>query len=115
MSRFSKDFFKVALGLTSAIFLVTTLQIRIATAEVVKPRALLLAQKAEPETAKTPCPATLPQKPAQPKAVERPQPQPERMERKIRTMGPMRDEPERAGTKKIGGQAIRAKETPQGE
>jgi hypothetical protein len=115
MFSFSKAFLKAALGLTAAIFLLTTLQTSMAAAEVVKPGSLLVAQKAEPETAKTPPPATLPQKPAPPKAVEQPQCQPERMERKTRSMGPMRDEPERAGTKKLGGQTIRAKETPKGE
>ena len=115
MSRFSKDFLKAAMGLTSALLLVIALQAQAATGEVIKSGALLLAQKAEPEKAKTLCPEPSPKKPGQPKSMERPQPQPEQMQRKIRTMGPMRDEPEQAGTKKIGGQPIRAKETPKGE
>lgn len=106
---------KAAIVLTAAIFLATTLQARVAPAEVIKPGPLLLAQKVEPEKAKAPIPESPPQKPEQPKSMERPQVQPEQMQRKTRSLGPMSDEPERAGTKKMGGQSIRAKENPKGE
>jgi hypothetical protein len=111
MSRF----IKVALGLTAAIFLATTLQAGVAMAKVSKPGPLLLAQKVEPEKAKASIPESPPQKPEMPKAMKRPRPQPGQVQRRTRSMGPRPDELERAGTKKIGGQPIRAKDTPQGE
>ena len=40
ISRFIRDFLKASLGLTPAIFLVTTLQVRVAPAGVIKPGAL---------------------------------------------------------------------------
>jgi len=40
MSRFIRDFLKASLGLTSAKFLVTTLQVRVAPAGVIKSGAL---------------------------------------------------------------------------
>ena len=40
MSRFIRDFLKALLGLTPAIFLVTTLQVRVAPAGVIKSGAL---------------------------------------------------------------------------
>jgi hypothetical protein len=110
-----KDFFKVVLGLTVAIFMGIALLAQTAISEVIKPGVILLAQKTDQEKAQAPSPAPSPQKPEKAKSLELPQPQPEKMQMRTRGKGPLGDEPERAGTKKIGGQAIRAKETPQGE
>jgi hypothetical protein len=115
MGCFIKDFLKAALGLTMAIFLAIALQPQIAAGEVIKSGAFLLAQKTDQEKAPAPSPTPLPQKPGKSKSLEPPQSQPEKMQRRTRGIGPLGDEPERAGTKKIGGQSIRAKETPQGE
>lgn len=110
MSRY----LKAAIGLTSALFLVTTLQARVVTAEVSKPEPLLLAQKKEPEKAKAPSPESVLKKPKAPKAKVQPRHQ-RHMHRRSRSLAPLNDEPSRAGTKKIGGHPIRAKDSPQGE
>jgi hypothetical protein len=115
MSRFIQDLVKAVLGLTAATLLLTTFQVRLADAGVVGSGGVLLTQKAEQEKVQTPSPEPLPQKPPQPAPMEPRQPQMEHMQRKTRSLGPMIDEPAKAGTKKIGGQPIRAKEAPQGE
>ncbi len=115
MSRFIKNLLRASLDLILAIILVTTLQVPVTTAGLSNPGVLLLAQKAEQEKAKAPNPETLPKKPEAPKSMKQPQPQPEQMHRKTRSMGPIIDEPASAGTKKIGGQPIRAQETPREE
>jgi hypothetical protein len=106
---------KAAMGLIAVLFLVTGLQAPAATAGVSKPGPLLLAQKVDQEKAKAPIPESPPQKPEMPKSMKRPRPQPGQMQRRTRSLGHRPYEPERAGTKKIGGQPIRAKDTPQGE
>jgi|GEM_PF-6972639 hypothetical protein len=113
--KFMSLFIKTALCLTAALFLITALHPRVVTAGVSKPEPLLLAQKAEPEKAKTPIGECPPPKPELPQPKERPQQQPEKMERKARSLDLKDLEPERAGTKKIGGHPIRAQETPKGE
>jgi hypothetical protein len=115
MSLDSKNFLNAALSLTVATFLATTLQVRVAKAEVSDHGAIHLAQKAESEKAKAPSPEPLLKKPEQPQPKARPQAQPERMHRRTRSLGPIDNEPARAGTQKFGGQPIRAKETPPGE
>jgi hypothetical protein len=113
MSRFIKDFLKAAPILTAGVLLAITLQVQVAQAGVTTTGDLLLAQKAEPEKVKTPSPE--PASPKLPEAMERSQPQAERMPRRTRSMGPMPDEPAKAGTQRFGGQPIRAKQPPQGE
>jgi hypothetical protein len=110
MSRF----IKAAISLTPDLILAATLQARMATAGVSKPGSILLAQEFEQEKAKNPAPQYSPPKSELGKSMKR-APQPEHMHRKTRSLGPLKDEPERAGTKKIGGHTIRAKETPNGE
>jgi hypothetical protein len=114
MSHFEKDFLKVALGLTSATVLLFALQAPAIAGKVTKPGVVLLAQNNEPLKEKQPSPATPAKEPREPKELKTleapPSPQMERMEKSV-----IRDEPKRSGTKKIGGQAIRAKEAPQGE
>jgi hypothetical protein len=68
---------------------------------------LLLAQKTEPAKDKQPSPSPPPPDQKIKTMGEPPCPQMERMEKSV-----IRDEPQKAGTKKIGGQTIRAKETP---
>ncbi len=102
-------------GLSSVLFLAVTLHPRVVTAAVGNPEPLLLAQQVEPEKAKAPSPESVLKKPeAAPTQVPPPR-QPERMQRKSRSLGPLEDEPAKAGTKKIGGQTIRAKDAPKGE
>jgi len=112
MCRFLKNFFKVALGLTSAMLLIIAPQAQVATGEVIKPGGVFLVQNTEPAKEKQPCPVPPPQEQKKLKTMG---PQMERMERSVPRSVIIRDEPEKAGTKKIGGQAIRAKETPGGE
>ena len=112
--QFMSRYLKAAIGLTAVLFLAGTLHPQVVTAGVSKPGPLLLAQKAEPEKAKAPSPESVLKKPeAAPAQV--PQPQPERMQKQIRSMGPMEDAPAKAGTKKLGGQTIRAKDAPKSE
>jgi hypothetical protein len=70
---------------------------------------LLLAQKTEPAKDKqlSPCPSPPPPDQKTRTLEKPPSPQMERMDKSV-----IRDEPQKAGTKKIGGQTIRAKETP---
>ncbi|MHB8156925.1 MAG: hypothetical protein ACYDEQ_05975 [Desulfocucumaceae bacterium] len=106
---------KAAIGLTAVLFLAVTLTPGLVMAGVGTPEPLLLAQQSQPEKIQAPGPESVLKKPETPKAAAPPQAQPEQMQKKIRSMGPMEDEPAKAGTKKIGGQTIRAKDTPKGE
>jgi hypothetical protein len=73
--------------------------------------AFLLAQNVEPPKEKSVSPASSPKK----AKARRSMPPPPQMERSAPGSPMIPDEPERSGTKKIGGQTIRAKETPGGE
>ena len=110
------------MGLTATLLMATVLPLQatpppdqaslLAGPEATQSRVILLAQNAEPQKEKQPSPKTPP--PKEPKKLKtmgsQPSPQMERMEKSV-----IRDEPAKAGTKKIGGQTIRAKETPGGE
>jgi hypothetical protein len=85
--------------------------ITIPAAKHMQPRAFLLAQNPEAPKEKQPSATPPPNKP-QSKSMEQACPL---IERKDGKSAILRDEPERAGTKKIGGQTIRSKETPEGE
>ncbi len=107
-------------GLTAILLMATALPVQAPTPDqasiLIGPKApqarvLLLAQNTEPSKEKQPCPAPPPKEPKELKTMGAP-PRPQ-MERMGKGVG--RDEPQRAGTKKIGGQTIRAKETPGGE
>jgi hypothetical protein len=114
-------FLKGAVGLTAALVMTTTLQVQAAPApdqssllvmtNAPQSGVVLLAQNIEPPKEKQPGTTPTPNEPKKLRTMG-PQPRPEMapMEKSV-----IRDEPGKAGTKKIGGQAIRAKETPGGE
>ncbi len=77
------------------------------------PGTFLLAQNAESLKEKPVSPAPPPEEPK--KLRKRAAPPPPHMEKKASESPMIPDEMERSGTKKIGGQTIRAKETPGGE
>ncbi|MHB9073747.1 MAG: hypothetical protein ACYC6G_09495 [Desulfobaccales bacterium] len=120
MRHFMGIFLKGAAGLTATLIMAVALPVQAAPTPdqaglLAGPNAsesglVLLAQNTEPPKEKQPCPPP----PKEPKKMRTmgapPSPQMERMEKSV-----IRDEPAKAGTKKIGGQAIRAKETPGGE
>lgn len=114
-------FLRRAMGLTATLILATALPVQAAPApdqavlhngsNASQTGTLLLAQAPESPQEKPSIP------PAPPKEQKKlktmgvpPPPQMERMEKSV-----IRDEPGKAGTKKLGGQTIRAKETPGGE
>jgi hypothetical protein len=117
VQRFIRIFFRGAVGLTVVLVMAAAYQVQAAPtpdhsgfrplANSDQSEKLLLAQKTEPAKQKQPCPP--PKEPEQLKSVEPPQPQPEQMQKRSRII---LDEPQKAGTKKIGGQTIRAKGTP---
>jgi hypothetical protein len=120
MRQFTRIFFKGVVGLT-ALIMAAAIPVQAASTpdqagHLAGPNALesglvLLAQNTEPPKEKQPSPAPPPKEPKKLKTMGAPpSPQMERMEKSV-----IRDEPGKAGTKKIGGQAIRAKETPGGE
>jgi hypothetical protein len=108
MDRFAK-----LLSIPAAIFLILALAAPPGAAGGFGPGKVILAQAAEPTPGKAPAPeaAPAPAAPSQPM----PPPQAEKMQRRTRGMGHGSDDLERAGTKKLGGEVIRAKETPPGE
>ena len=116
MYRFVKNFFKVSLGLTLATVLVFALQAQAAvTASASGP--LLLAQSAEPKPEPAPSPTPPKKEPGQSKSMAPPaSPRMEKMEESgIKTRGAPKPMPGASGTKKMGGQTIRDKESPEGE
>jgi len=109
------------MSLTAILVMVTALPVQaeptpdhasmLAKPQALQSGTLLLAQKTEPVKEKQPSPAPPPKEPKALKTMGTPpSPQMERMEKRG-----LPDDPGKAGTKKIGGQAIRAKETPGGE
>ena len=121
MRQLLKILLKGALGLTAVTVMVTTAQAApINDRDQVQnwpavtaspPQAFLLAQNAEPVKAKPAPPAPSPKKARAPRDMDAPSPQMERHDSK----SVISDEPERAGTKKLGGQIIRSQEAPGGE
>lgn len=105
---------KATAALSSVLFLTACMQVQAAGAGASKGGGELLAQKVEPEKGKAPIPVPPPSKPEQHRVREQPQPQMEKMPRRTRSLGSMSDDVEKAGTKKIGGQSIRAKDNPPG-
>lgn len=117
MRQFTKNICQVVLSLTAAVALMAAVPVQAApTASASGP--MLLAQNAEPKPEKAPSPAA-PKKAAGPsKPVAPPaSPKMEKMEEKnLRTRGAApRPMPGASGTKKMGGQTIRDKESPEGE
>lgn len=121
MWQFMGFFLRGAVGLAAILLLATAIPVQagptpdqarlLAETQALPSGTVLLAQNAEPQKEKPPAPAPPPQEPKKLKTMgPQPSPQMERMEKSV-----IRDEPEKAGTKKIGGQTIRAKETPGGE
>lgn len=124
MRHFMEIFLRGAVGLTATLLMATALPVQagptpdqaslLAGPQTLQSGTLLLAQNTEPQKEKQPAPAPTPKEPKKMRTMgpQQPQerPQMERMEKSV-----IRDEPEKAGTKKIGGQTIRAKETPGGE
>jgi hypothetical protein len=120
MRQFMGISFKAAVGLTATLIM-AALPVQAASTPdqaslpfgVNAPQSgvVLLAQNTEPAKEKQPSPPPPPKEQKKMKTMGAPpSPQMERMEKSV-----VRDEPGKAGTKKIGGQAIRAKETPGGE
>ena len=121
MRQFMGIFLKGAVGLTATLLMAATVPVQAAATpdqagllagpNVPKSGLVLLAQNTEPAKEKQPSPPAPPKEPKKLKTMGAPpSPQMERMDKSV-----IRDEPGKAGTKKIGGQAIRAKETPGGE
>jgi hypothetical protein len=116
MRYFMGIFLRRTMGLTAALIIAAAVPVQaglLAGPNAPESGLVLLAQNTEPTKDKQPGPP--PQPPAkEPKKLKTmggpPSPQMERMDKSV-----IRDEPGKAGTKKIGGQAIRAKETPGGE
>jgi hypothetical protein len=113
-------FLRSALGLTALIVLAAAFQVQATSdhsglmpeAKAQQPGVVLLAQKTEPVKEKKPLPVEPAQEPKQLKTMGTPpSPAMEKMDKSV-IRG---TEPEKAGTKKLGGQTIRAKETPGGE
>lgn len=121
MRYFMGVFPRKALGLMATLIMAAALPVQaapasdqtclLAGANAPQSGLVLLAQNTEPPKEKQPCPPPPPKEPKKLRTMG-PQPCPEMapMEKSV-----IRDEPGKAGTKKIGGQAIRAKETPGGE
>lgn len=122
MRYFMGIFLKGAVALTATWVMATALPVQAAPSpgqaglltEANAPQSglVLLAQNTEPPKEKQP---PQPPPPKEPKKMKTMGPQMERMEQPAPRSIIMPDEPQKAGTKKIGGQAIRAKETPGGE
>jgi hypothetical protein len=121
MWHFMGAFLKKAMGLTAILLMATAFPVQAAptldqasllfVSNTSQARALLLAQNTDQSKEKQPSPAPPPKEPKTMKPMGAPpRPQMERMEKRV-----IRDEPGKAGTKKIGGQTIRAQETPKGE
>ena len=121
MRYFMGVFLRRALGLMATLIMAAALPVQaapapdrtclLAGANTPQSGLVLLAQNTEPPKEKQPSPATPVKEPKELKTMGAPpSPQMERMEKSV-----TRDEPQKAGTKKIGGQTIRAKETPRGE
>jgi hypothetical protein len=108
-------FAKPVITIVAAIFLITWLSAPASAAGDCRSANLVLAQGVEPTKAAPPASEVTPAPAKPPQPVMPPQPQPEQMQRKSRGLGHGNDDLERAGTKKIGGEVIRAKEIPPGE
>jgi hypothetical protein len=106
-----KNFFKVAIGLTSATILLIAPQAQAATSETIKPDAFLLAQSAEPQQSHVAPSAQEEEKLKQEKVREQKM-QLEKQAPKTRAIQPPPPPP---GTKKLGGGIIRNKEAPEGQ
>lgn len=115
-------FLRGVLGLTALMVLAAAFQVQGAAtpdhsglmpvAKAQQPGVVLLAQKTEPVKEKKQPPVEPAQEPKQLKTMGTPpSPAMEKMDKSV-IRG---TEPEKAGTKKLGGQTIRAKETPGGE
>jgi hypothetical protein len=115
MRQFMRIFDKVPLTLAAVVVLLAAVPVQ-ATPAVSGPGPLLLAQKAEPKPEKAPCcPTPPPKEPGPTKSMAPPPPQMEQMRtRGIKPGNPL-EGPAASGTKKMGGQTIRAKEAPTGE
>lgn len=111
-------FLKGVVGLTATLIMAATFSVQAAPTsdqarlttnhQVLQSENLILAQKAEAQKEKQPS-ELAPQKEEKKLKTMGVPPCPE-MERMEKGLG--RDMPQKAGTKKLGGQAIRAKETP---
>ncbi|MEW6660599.1 MAG: hypothetical protein AB1424_18310 [Thermodesulfobacteriota bacterium] len=111
MWQFTKTFFQGPPGLMAAVVLAAALAAQAAPSAPAS-GPLLPAQSAAPEKEKAPGPQPLPKKPGQSKSMETPPPQ---MPEKSSRIEERQQAPAAVGTKKIGGQIIRDRETPDGE
>lgn len=115
MCQFVKNFFKVAIGLTSATILVIALQAQAATSETIKPGAFLLAQSAEPQKEQQKshvAPSAQEEEKLKQEKSREQKMQPEKQAPKTRAIQPPAAPPT---TKKFGGGIVRDKESPEGE
>lgn len=125
MRQFLRILSRSALGLTTLTVMLTTVQApvtpindqdRVQTCSAVTaspPATFLLAQNPETLKEKPAAPAPSPNEPR--KLRKRAAPPPAPMERQDSKSPVFGDDPERAGTKKLGGQIIRGQEGPGGE
>jgi hypothetical protein len=125
MRQFLKILIRGALVLTAVTVMLTTVQAQAApindqdqvqrwpAVTDSQPATFLLAQNAETLKQKPPSPAPSPNEPK--KFRKRAAPPPAQMERQDSKSPVFGDDPERAGTKKLGGQIIRGQEGPGGE
>lgn len=115
MCQFVKNSFKATLGLTSALILLIALQAQAAASETTKPGAFLLAQSAEPQKEQKKSPKAASVQEEEKLKQEKSREEKMQMEKQApKTRGPQ-SAPAATGTKKIGGQIIRDKESPDGE
>ncbi len=111
MYRFLKNVLKVALGLASAMVLVIPLQARTVAGDVKKPRAFLLAQNAKEQKGQQKSHAPANGKEEDKLQQEKSKDQNMQMEKQAPKTRAIQEPPAAAGTKKIGGQIIREKES----
>jgi hypothetical protein len=112
MQHFLRILLSSALGLTAVTAQGDWVQ-RWPEMRAMPPATFLLAQNAETLKQKPPSPAPSPNEPK--RFRKRAAPPPAQMERQDSKSPVFGDDPERAGTKKLGGQIIRGQEGPGGE
>ena len=116
MRQFMKKFCQAVLSSAAVAALMAAVPVQ-AAFTAVAPGPMLLAQSAEPKPEPAPCPAPPKPEPGPAKSMEPPASREmEKMEEKnLKMRGAPRPLPEASGTKKMGGQTIRDKESPEGE
>ena len=111
MDKFLKFLLAAAMGLAATAVLVSGAAAQATAGKAVKPGTVILAQNAREKQEKPKAPK---KKKAKPKAKRSEEPDQRMFERGYTKEG-IPEPPSAAGTKKIGGQTIRNRETPKSE